>query len=175
MICAYAPGIDSATLDVSTAVLEPARDISSKPRQLTVTTARRSIVNGSTLAQPAITSSTSAQQPDAKVSKQLIPAQLAARKQRVRRELPTVSSVSPEAIPGLRRQASTVDPEQAKQLEKGWGLAFKDPSVAVPVRKEVGHTHTTVAHISGLLLVMASVSGSAAGIPFIICLLSSRA
>ena len=52
-------------------------------------------------------------------------------------ELTTVSSVSLDAIPGLRKQASVVDPEQKKQLEKGWGLSYKDPSAPVPVRKEV--------------------------------------
>ena len=40
--------------------------------------------------------------------------------------------------PGLRKQASIVDPEQAKQLEKGWGLSYKDASAPTPVRKEVG-------------------------------------
>lgn len=60
------------------------------------------------------------------------------KRQQARKEaLPTVSSVSPEAIPGLRRQASSLDPGQAKQREKGWGLSFKEPTVAVPTRKEV--------------------------------------
>lgn len=59
-------------------------------------------------------------------------------RQQARKEaLPTVSSVSPEAIPGLRRQASSLDPGQAKQREKGWGLSFKEPTVASPTRKEV--------------------------------------
>lgn len=52
-------------------------------------------------------------------------------------ELATVSSVSLDAIPGLRKQASVVDPEQKKQLEKGWGLSYKDPNAPVLVRKEV--------------------------------------
>lgn len=52
-------------------------------------------------------------------------------------ELATVSSVSLDAIPGLRKQASVVDPEQKKQLEKGWGLSYKDPNAPVVVRKEV--------------------------------------
>lgn len=52
-------------------------------------------------------------------------------------ELTTVSSVSVHAIPGLRKQASVIDPAQTKQLEKGWGLSYKDANAPVAVRKEV--------------------------------------
>jgi hypothetical protein len=137
-----------------TAALKSDADTPSKVRGLTITTARKSITGGSTAAQLTSPSSAAAHQPEGR--KQLISSQPAQRKQRVRKDLPTVSSVSPDAIPGLRRQASVVDPEQAKQQEKGWGLAFKDPSKAVPVRKEVGYAcaaaASNVLQICGLLI-----------------------
>lgn len=140
-----------------TAALKSDADTPSKVRGLTITTARKSITGGSTAAQltsPSSAAGAAAHQPEGR--KQLISSQPAQRKQRVRKDLPTVSSVSPDAIPGLRRQASVVDPEQAKQQEKGWGLAFKDPSKAVPVRKEVGYAcaaaASNVLQICGLLI-----------------------
>ena len=120
------------------AALKPDMDKSSKVRGLTITTTRKNITGGSTAAQQISPSTVPAHQPEGR--KQLILSRAAQRKQRVPNDLPSVSSVSPDAIPGLRRQASVVDPEQAKQQEKGWGLAFKDPSKAVPVRKEVGYS-----------------------------------
>lgn len=55
------------------------------------------------------------------------------------------SIISNDVRPGLRKQASAIDPEQAKQLEKGWGLSYKDPSAPAPVRKEVGMSILLVA------------------------------
>jgi len=127
----------SALQHAQRAALKSGADTPSKGRGLTITTTRKNITGGSSAAQQTSPSSVPAHQPEGR--KQLILSQPAQRKQRVRKDLPTVSSVSPDAIPGLRRQASVVDPEQAKQQEKGWGLAFKDPSKAVPVRKEVGY------------------------------------
>ncbi|KAA6417880.1 MAG: hypothetical protein FRX49_12178, partial [Trebouxia sp. A1-2] len=121
--------------DLDAPALKSGADTSSKVRGLTITTTRKHITGSSTTTQVNSLSSQPAHQPEGR--KQLISSQPAQRKQRVRKDLPTVSSVSPDAIPGLRRQASVVDPEQAKQQEKGWGLAFKDPSKAAPVRKEV--------------------------------------
>lgn len=117
---------------------KPAGDKFSKPRGLTVTTARTNIMSGSAPAQPSA-KSPNMQLPETEISKQLIPAQPAQRKhkQKHKEQLPTISSVSIDAIPGLRRQASALDPEHSKQLEKGWGLSFKDPNILMPVRKEV--------------------------------------
>ncbi|KAL0037008.1 hypothetical protein WJX77_008847 [Trebouxia sp. C0004] len=121
--------------DFQVPALKSDPDTPSKVRGLTVTTTRKNITGGCTAAQQISPSSAPAHQSEAR--KQLILSQPAQRKQRLRKNLPTVSSVSPDAIPGLRRQASVVDPEQTKQQEKGWGFAFKDPSKSVPVRKEV--------------------------------------
>lgn len=109
-----------------------------KQRGLTVTTARKSITSGSRVPQLIKTTAQRVQQPRPQDKPDLKSSNPVGRRQQRRKEaLPSVSSISPEAIPGLRHQASILDPGQAKQREKGWGLSFKDPSVATPTRKEV--------------------------------------
>ena len=109
-----------------------------KQRGLTVTTARTSIMSGSRVPQLASTTVQRVKQSRPQDKPDLDSSKSAGRRQQRRKEaLPTVSSISPEAIPGLRHQASILDPGQAKQREKGWGLSFKDPSVATTTRKEV--------------------------------------
>ena len=123
------------------ALVKDPTNTSNKQRGLTLTTARKSITSGST-AQLVSTTVQRVQQTTSKEKSDLISVKSVGRRQQARKEaLPTVSSVSPEAIPGLRRQASSLvglGPEQTKQREKGWGLSFKDPSVVTPTRsKEV--------------------------------------
>ena len=109
----------------------------SKQRGLIVTTARKSITSGSPVSQ-LVSTTVKRVQPRLEDKPDLISSKSTGRRQQARKEaLPTVSSVSPEAIPGLRRQASSLDSGQAKQQEKGWGLSFKEPTVALPTRKEV--------------------------------------
>ena len=125
-----------------------------KQKGLTVTTARKSISNGSRVSQLVSTTAQRIQQPRPQDQSDLSPSKSVGRRQQTRKEaLPTVSSVSPEAIPGLRRQASSLDPGQAKQREKGWGLSFKDPSVVTPTRKEV------CLHSSQLSVIVTDVRG----------------
>ena len=124
------------------ALVKDPTNTSNKQRGLTVTTARKSITSGFTASQLVSTTVQRVQQSKPKEKSDLISLKSVGRRQQARKEaLPTVSSVSPEAIPGLRRQASSLvglGPEQTKQREKGWGLSFKDPSVVTPTRsKEV--------------------------------------
>ena len=128
----------SASLNQCTGQEAPGSNVP-KRRGLTITTARKNIVNGSASSQIATSKgNTTLPQLAKEASKETIPAQQAQRRQKTRKEqLPTVSSVSLDAIPGLRRQASALDPEQAKQREQGWGLSYKNASTAVPARKEV--------------------------------------
>lgn len=120
------------------ALVKDPSNTSNKQRGLTVTTARKSITSGSRVSQLVSTTVQRVQQPRPQDKADLNSSNSIGRRQQRRKEaLPSVSSVGPEAIPGLRHQASILDPGQAKQREKGWGLSFKDPSVATPIRKEV--------------------------------------
>lgn len=123
---------------IMTAITKACSDNPHKQRGLTITTARKSISSYQPAAQPASFAPKHVQQPRPEVKSDMALSQSPGRREKVRKEaLPTVSSVSADAIPGLRRQASAIDPEQAKQREKGWGLSFKDPAAATPTRKEV--------------------------------------
>ena len=111
---------------------------STKQRGLTVTTARKSITSGCLVSQ-LVSTTPKRVQPRLEDKPDLVSSKSTGSRQQARKEaLPTVSSVSPEAVPGLRRQALSLDPGQAKQREKGWGLSFKEPTVALLTRKEVG-------------------------------------
>ena len=119
------------------AVVKGSSNTSSKQRGLTVTTIK-SVTSGSPVSQLVSTTVRREQQARSDDKHDPISSKSDRNRRQARKEaLPTVSSVSPAAIPGLRRQASSLNPGQAKDREKGWGLSFKEPTVAIPTRKEV--------------------------------------
>ncbi|KAL3146030.1 hypothetical protein ABBQ38_015385 [Trebouxia sp. C0009 RCD-2024] len=120
------------------ALVKDHSNASNKQRGLTVTTIRKSVASGSPASPSVRPTVQRVQQPRREDKPDPTLSRPDRQRQQARKEaLPTVSSVSPEAIPGLRRQASSLDPGQAKQREKGWGLSFKEPTVASPTRKEI--------------------------------------
>lgn len=121
-----------------TAITKAPSDSSSQRRGLTITTARKSVTSGVHLPSPVRNTVKNVQQDTFEDKVDLISSQKAEKRQQARKAaLPTVSSVSTDAIPGLRRQASALNPQEVKQKEKGWGLSFKDAKAVSPVCREV--------------------------------------